>query len=219
MAAAVGSGLVMGGIAGAAVRGSGSLYDILLFIGVFLAVLVVAVAGAVFATMRGHPAAARRRWLFIAACMAAWVAAYAVGPHYRSPDAPEVAAGTVTVRLTAPEGINFEGAAECMIERGRTAVSHVTVLSARAGQRYVIVMLEPGVDGSGSPARLTLSFSSSAGGSDYTAAAPGGLTPTTTSPDGRSGSFTFVVDRVEAPQRVPDPTFDRIVGTVGWTCE
>lgn len=218
LAVGVGVGLVLGAAAGAAVRGSGSIYDNLLFIGAFLAVLLGAAAGAVAATRADRRVDARGLTAFIGASIVASVAAYAVAPPYRSPDAPDIATGRLAVRVTAPEALGFDGAARCTIEHGRAYVSHVVVLSARAWQRDVVVLLDPGVPDSGSLGKLTLSFSSPRGGSDYTSSVREGLTPLTSSPDGRSGSFTFVADRVEAPARSPDPVFEQIAGTVEWAC-
>jgi hypothetical protein len=219
--AAAGAGIVLGGFAGATLKGSGMFFSNLILGGVLLVFLVLVGICAVAAALMHRTRAARILAGFIGMTVIATGVAYAVAPRYRSTDEPFDHRGSVTISLTELGVAEWRAEATCRRgPRDRTVTQvYIRDVHATIGDRWFSfgLWLSPGAT---SVQAGTLSFSLGLpGGSSVSYSAPPGdaMEATLVSADGLTGSLQFSAAPIPDPYH-PNPEFDRLTGTFEWAC-
>jgi len=218
MVAAVAAGIAVGGLAGAVIRGSGSVYDTWFLAGCLFLLLALAGLGGLRAARTQRTNTARILGGFAGVALITAGVAYAVAPPYRSPSADLLHRGSITVHVTQPAAMEWSGRAECRTRPHEPTVFQVFMQGLKVEDRDVMVLLHLSPGTTSLQAELTLDLLSPAGSVDYVASSGNGLDATQIAADGLSGSSRFSAVRVPVPARSPEPEPDRLTGTLEWSC-
>jgi hypothetical protein len=217
MIAAIAVGIAVGGVAGAIIRGSGSVYDTWLLAGCLLLLLSLAGLGALAAAHTHRTSAARILAGFAGAALTTAGVTYAVAPPYRSPGADLLYPGSATVHVAEPAAIEWDGTVTCRTGPRDPTVFIVWMPDVKVGGQSIAVLLNlgPGVT-SVQAEKLTIATVPSA---DYVATPGHGLDATQVGIHGLTGSLRFSADLLPNPARSPGPEPARLTGTFEWACE
>ena len=218
--AAIAGGTAIGALAGAASRGSGSIYTSLFVAACLLVVIVLAGLAAVWATSARRIAAARALAAFTGVAVIAAGVGYTLAPPYRSPDADLEHPGTVIVHVAQPQVMDWRAAATCRSHPPGVSVFSVFMPDTMLGDRRVAVLLRLVPSGAVVRTELTISTSSpTAGSADYVATTGPDLSVTDLGTGAFTGHLRFTAVRVPGPSgsRATEP--DQLSGTVDWSCQ
>ena len=218
--AAIAGGVLVGGWAGAVMRGSGMFFSNVILAGSMLVVLGIVGVAALAARLTGRNIAARAAGGFVGATVMATVVAYAVAPPYRSPDAGVDLPGRVTVRIAEPTPVDWSDAAFCRTREHDTRVFRVFANHQETRERTlsVTVNLGQGTTRGGDELWISL-LAIPAGVTQYVVSSGSGLEVTLVGADGLTGSVRFMAPKVSDGYRSPDLEPARLTGTIEWTCQ
>jgi hypothetical protein len=217
MIAAIAVGIAVGGVAGAIIRGSGSVYDTWFLAGCLFVLLALAGLGALAAAHAHRTSAARILAGFAGVALVTAGVAYAIAPPYRSPNADLQYPGSATVHVAEPAAIEWDGKATCRTGPHDPTVFMVWMPDVKVGDQWIAVLLNlsRGVT-SVQAEKLTIAMVASA---DYVASPGSGLDATQVGINGLTGSVRFSAVPVPVPSRSPEPEPYRLTGTFEWACE
>ena len=218
--AAIVAGVLVGGWAGAVMRGSGMFFSSVILAGCLFVVLAIVGVGAVAAGLTGRDTASRASAGFVSLAVIATVVAYTVAPPYRSPDAGIDNPGRVTVHIAEPTPVEWSEAAFCRTRERDAPVFRVFANHQETKERTVGVTLNLGQGATPGGDEFWISLLAlPAGVTQYVVSSGSGLDVTLASADGLTGSARFAAPRESGAYRSPDPEPARLTGTIEWTCE
>lgn len=217
--AAIVAGALIGGWAGIVMRGSGMFFSNVILAGSLLVVLAIVGVGAVAARLTGRATVARAAGGFVGVTVIATVAAYAVAPPYRSPDAGADHPGRVTVHVAEPRPTDWSEAAFCRTRERGTPVFRVFANHQEANERTVSITLNLGEGATPGGDELWISILAVPAGVTQYVTSGGGLDVTLGGAEGLTGSARFAAPKEPAARRSPDLEPARLTGTIDWTCE
>jgi hypothetical protein len=217
MGTAIVVGVALGGLAGAAIRGSGSVYDTWFLAGCLLLLLALAGLGALAAARAQRPRAAYVLAGFAGVALVASGVSYAIASPYRSPNADLLYPGSAAVHVAELVPGEWDGKATCRTGAHDSTVFMVWMPDVKVGTESIAVLLNlnPGAT-SVQVEKLTIAMVASA---DYVATPGNGLDATQIGANGLTGSVRFSAPFVPTPARVHDPEPNRLTGTFEWACE
>jgi len=213
------AGAVIGGWAGAYMRGSGMLYSDL-FVGAIL-VLIVAVAGvaAVAAARAGQDETARALAGFAVMTVVAAGVLFAISSPYRGVNPGVVHFGRATMRAAEMPPFEWRMGSRCLIRDGEASVFSAEMNLREASKQDVGAAMQFVPGGSWPRPGLSISLMSPPESPVfYTADFGAGAEMAMDSADGLRGHVRFSADRVPDQFRSPGPEPARLTGSIEWDC-
>jgi len=213
------AGAVLGGWAGAYMRGSGMFYSDL-FVGAILILFVAAAGVAAGAAARaGQDEAARALAGFAVMTVVAAGILFAISSPYRDADPGVVHSGRATLRAAELPPFEWRMGSRCLIRDGEASVFSVEMNAREASEQYVGVSMRFVSSGAWPRPGLSISlFSPPESLILYTADLGDGATSVLDSADGLRGHVRFSANRVPDQSRSPGPEPARLTGSIEWDC-
>jgi hypothetical protein len=213
------AGAVIGGWAGAYMRGSGMFYSDL-FVGAIL-VLIVAIAGvAAAAAARTHrDETARALAAFAAMTVVAAGVLFAISSPYRGVSPGVVHFGRATMRADELPPFEWRMGSSCLIRDGEASVFSAEMNLRAASELNVSATFQTIPTGSWPRPGISIALVAPATSPVFYAADFGnGAEMAMDSADGLRGHLRFSAERVPDQLRSPGPEPARLTGSIEWDC-